>query len=109
MKIWIKKRGAEVYDYSAISDYAGFLKDENATVYIRGIRDEKDFKYEKDYEIRNAELYPFVKTEYVYAEEFKSVCSEKVRESIKKGEDVSSMIPEKARKYFKKIIKKAKP
>ena len=106
---FIKKRGAEVYDYSAISDYAGFLKDENATVYIRGIRDEKDFKYEKDYEIRNAELYPFVKTEYVYAEEFKSVCSEKVRESIKKGEDVSSMIPEKARKYFKKIIKKAKP
>lgn len=106
---FLKKRGVEIYDYSVIDDYAEFLKGENAAVYVRGIRNEEDIQYEKDYEKKNAELYPWVKTEYISAEEYAGVSSGKVRLGLKNGQDVSPFIPEKARKLFKNIIKRSKP
>ena len=103
-----KERGVEIYDYKAIDNYSEFLKKEKATTYVRGIRDEKDMAYERAYEEKNREIYPFVTTEYVPAEEFSAVSSGEVRKRLFNGEDVSAFIPEKARKAFKKIIKKAK-
>ena len=103
-----KTRGAEVYDYRAIGNYEEFLREEMAYYYVRGIRDEKDMAFEKEYEKINKELYPFVETVYIEEKDFASVSSGMIRDGIEKGDDMCAFIPERARKLYRKLIKKAK-
>lgn len=96
-----------VIGYRDIPDYAAFLKSEGVTAYVRGIRDEKDLAYERAAEKRNEQLYPFVKTEYIAAEKgFEKVSSTYIRGLIGKGEDFSSLVPEKTFEEYKEYIRK---
>ena len=96
-----------VIGYRDIPDYAAFLKSEGVTAYVRGIRDEKDLAYERAAEKRNEQLYPFVKTEYIAAaEQYRSVSSTFIRALIGKGEDFSSLVPEKTFEEYKEYIRK---
>ena len=83
-----------VVAYSQIADYSKFLKEKGITVYVRGIRDDKDLEFERKMEKENLKLYPFIQTEYVYADlPFKEVSSTLVRQKIANGESVAHLIP----------------
>lgn len=97
-------------DFNGEKEYAEFLKNNGVRYYVRGIRDEKDFSYEKKAERRNAEVYPFIKTTYIFCEnEYKSVSSTKVKKLLEKGKSVSEFIPISARDVFAEIITKKQP
>lgn len=84
--------------------YSDFLKNNGVTVYVRGIRSEKDVEYENSYLKRNAELYPFIKTVYMSPdEEYKNISSTLVREALKNGKDVSEYLSPFACAAVKKI------
>ena len=97
-------------DFASESEYAEYLKRNNVRYYVRGIRNEKDFSYEKKAEKRNAEIYPFIKTAYIFCEsEYKDVSSTKVKKFLEKGKLVSEFIPVSARETFDAIITKKQP
>ena len=94
-------------DFESEKDYSGFLERNGVRYYVRGIRDEKDFAYEKKAERKNAAIYPFIKTAYIFCEDgMKSVSSTKVKAALKRGEDVSEYIPERAREKFTELMKR---
>lgn len=101
-------KNAEVIKFSDFKDekdYGEFLLNSGARYYVRGIRDEKDFGYEKKAEKKNAAIYPFIKTAYIFCEDdMKSVSSTKVKTELKKGKDVSGYIPASAREKFAEIM-----
>lgn len=93
-------------DFAGETEYAEFLKKSSVIYYVRGIRSEADFAYEKKAERRNSAVYPFIKTAYIFCDEkFKAVSSTKVKTLIKKGADASDLIPESARKLFAEIMR----
>ncbi|MCQ2387024.1 MAG: 16S rRNA (guanine(966)-N(2))-methyltransferase RsmD [Clostridia bacterium] len=93
--------------YSDLKEnYSKFLQDNNVKFYVRGIRNETDYKYEKKYEKINSELYPFIKTIYVNScEEYKDISSSKIRKKISLGKDISQYLPDNS---LELIIKKLK-
>lgn len=94
-------------DFKSEDDYANFLLKNNAVYYVRGIRDEKDFAYEKKAERRNSVIYPFMTTAYIFCEEEdKKYSSSLVKTYIEKGKDASLLLPESAREIFEEIVKK---
>ena len=65
-------------------DYANFLKTQGVTDYVRGIRNDEDLKFEKQYEEKNKKIYPFITTKYMECDDiYKSVSSTIVKEQIK--------------------------
>lgn len=106
----LKDCGAEtlVYsDFKSAKEYGAFLRDNGVRYYVRGIRDERDFYYEKKAERRNAVIYPEIETAYIVCEEqFKNVSSSMVKSMLKKGKDVSEFIPLSARQTFEEIMRK---
>lgn len=102
------KPRATVVVYADYKDdgYAEFLKSNRVTVYVRGIRSEKDVEYENAYLKKNAELYPFIETVYMSPdEEFINISSTLVREALKNGKDVSEYLSPAANAAVNKIIK----
>ena len=94
-------------DFKDSTDYAEFLLNKGAKYYVRGIRNEADFAYEKKAEKKNAETYPFITTAYIFCdEELNDVSSTKVKTLIKKGSDASEFIPLAAREKFAEIMRK---
>ena len=86
-------------------DYADFLKNQAVTDYVRGIRNDNDLKFEKQYEIKNQEIYPFITTKYIECDQdFKSVSSTLVKEQIKK-EDYSNL-PRECVELVKQFLQK---
>lgn len=106
-------KNAEIVKYSDFKsekEYAEFLDGNNVRYYVRGIRDEKDFRYEKKAERRNAETYPFITTAYIFCEEgYKDVSSTKVKKFLERGKPVSEFIPSSAREIFNDIITEKQP
>lgn len=97
-------------DFDGEKEYADFLKVSGVRYYVRGIRDEKDFDYEKKAERKNAELYPFITTAYIFCEsEYKSVSSTRVKKLLKNGKSAIDFIPVRARETFESIITKKQP
>ncbi|MBO4251324.1 MAG: 16S rRNA (guanine(966)-N(2))-methyltransferase RsmD [Clostridia bacterium] len=97
-------------DFNGEEDYAEFLEKNGARYYVRGIRDEDDFRYEKKAERKNAEVYPFITTAYIFCEdEFKGVSSTKVKKLIEKGKSATDYIPSGARALFSGFIAKKQP
>lgn len=86
--------------YSQTDDYARFLKDNGITAYVRGIRDERDLAYERQFEAQNKKLYPDVQTVYLFAEGQKGVSSTLVRSLLQEGKDVANLIPPRAYAVF---------
>lgn len=85
--------------------YADFLKENGVTVYVRGIRSEKDREYENAAISANAALYPFVKTVFFSPDaEFSGISSSIVRERIKNGADFSDLLSEKAYNAVKAVL-----
>ena len=94
-------------DFKSEKEYGEFLERNDARYYVRGIRDEKDFGYEKKAERKNADIYPFIKTAYIFCDDgMKNISSTKVKNALKKGQDVSAFLPEAARQTFFEIMKR---
>ena len=82
-------------DYGA--DYPRFVKESGYTVYVRGIRNEADMRFEQQMEKENKILYPFFETVYMLASGDDAIISSTaVRQMIEMGEDVSPYLPKKA-------------
>lgn len=97
-------------DFKNEEEYAEFLKKSGARYYVRGIRNEKDFHYEKKAERRNAEIYPFIKTAYIFCDDdLKDISSTKVKKFLEKGKPCSEYIPPLAREIFDTILTKKLP
>ena len=113
LKAALKNINAEVLrfsDFKGEDDYAEYLEKSGARYYVRGIRDEEDFRYEKKAERKNAEVYPFITTAYIFCEEeFKGVSSTKVKKLIEKGKPATEFIPNGARALFSGFIAKKQP
>ncbi len=80
-----------------------FLKQEKTNVYVRGIRNQEDLKYERECEKFNKIAMPEI--EYVFINCGKNnayVSSTLVKQKLLNGEDVSSLVPQNALKYLKK-------
>lgn len=100
------EKRVKVVEYCEIKDgYKKFLSDSGAKEYYRGVRDEKDYKYEKKSEEKNKSIYPEIETKYIFVKKFCGVSSTFVKERLKKGKDVKRYIPKKAYKTFIKISK----
>ncbi len=80
-----------------------FLKQEETVYFVRGIRNEIDMQYELKCRDFNKIAMPEI--EYVFincSQNTANISSTMVKEKIIKGEDVSSLVPQKALRYFKK-------
>ena len=99
-----------ITDYTAHKDdYAGFLRDNGVTVYVRGVRNETDKAYEDEYAAKNARLYPFIKTVYLAPDEkYRAVSSSLVRKKLKNGEDLTGLLSENALKTVTALLEKRK-
>ncbi len=91
--------------YELKENYADFLKKQGVTDYVRGIRNDEDLKFEKQYEEKNQEIYPFITTKYIECDDiFKSVSSTIVKEQIKK-EDYKNL-PHECVELVKQFLQK---
>ena len=94
-------------DFKSEKEYGEFLEEMGVRYYVRGIRDEKDFGYEKKAEKKNAVIYPFIKTAYIFCDDdMKDISSTKVKAALKKGEDALRYIPAPARAKFAEIMQR---
>jgi pantetheine-phosphate adenylyltransferase len=84
-----------VLPYSDIkNNYADYLKSQGVTVYVRGIRNQQDLEFEKQMEQKNKVLYPFITTEYLFAQkQFEGVSSSLVKQKLLSGENALKFIP----------------
>lgn len=87
--------------------YEGYTSDIakslNVTYYIRGIRNGKDYEYEKqiaDYNLKHSGI----RTIYIGAEEYETVSSTIVREKLNKGESIDEYVPEPIKKLINRRL-----
>ncbi len=78
-----------------------YMKGNRLVYNVRGIRDEKDLKYEKGMEEYNVANYPQIVYDYIYSDI--PISSSIVRQSIKEGKDVSDYLSPEVLKYISKI------
>ena len=81
-----------------VKSYAGltgnFATENGAKFLLRGIRSPNEFDIERNLAWNNARLYPEIETVYLQVEaENAAVSSSAVREILKFGGDISSMVP----------------
>jgi hypothetical protein len=92
---------------SQIKKLVPALKEFGVKIYVRGIRNRTDLKFENAMKKKNKELYPFIKTRYIKCpKKYKSVSSTLVKEYIKSGQDFLDFVPESIRNSIIKIISK---
>lgn len=105
-KCFINNPKVKVLAYFDLKDgYADFLKKQSVTDYVRGIRNDKDLKFEKQYEEKNKKIYPFITTKYIECDDiFKSISSTLVKEQIKK-EDYENL-PQECVELVKQFLQK---
>ena len=74
----------EVVLYSDYLDkYPQFLQENGYTIYVRGVRNQADYDFERRMEQKNLSKYPFITTEYVWSsEEMAGVSSSLVRQKF---------------------------
>ncbi len=95
-ELYKEQKKVEVLAYSKLKDnYAEFLKENQVSVYVRGIRNEKDLEYENSQIEKNKKLYPFIKTEYIKVKKLNEISSSFVKELILTGKDFSEFVPKK--------------
>ena len=107
---FLGQENLEIVAFSQIeNEFSAYLKKQGVKTYIRGIRNKKDMQMEDQMQEKNAKLYPFITTEYIYADkQFEKVSSSLVRELIDSGASYLQYIPLKARDKMQEIIKRLK-
>lgn len=78
-----------------------FLKQENAVYFVRGLRNEKDYKYEERIRRINKSFYPDIEYVYLCSDKNVQISSTLVKTKLASGEDVSELVPIEAIKYLK--------
>lgn len=98
----------KVIDYSKVKqDYVSLLKREGVTEYVRGIRNQIDEDYENAQIQQNKEIYPFIKTVFISADnEYKDVSSTLVRNKLANKEDLTGVVSQRAKEKIKQILSK---
>ncbi len=82
-----------------------FMKNNNATVYVRGIRDEKDYEYEKTMCFYNTDMYPSLITIFIPTRQsLEHVSSSAIRQLIQMDADVSHYVPEEITGEIKRLV-----
>lgn len=107
IKACFENANVSVVCFSELKEkFSDFLLKNEAFFYVRGIRDEKDLRFEKEMEQKNKTLYPFVKTEYIYADEpYKNISSTLVKRLIKEKKSVKEYIPCLGHAVFNELLK----
>ncbi len=73
-----------------------FMRDENVTVSVRGLRNSDDYKYETEMHYFNSDMYPELITVYLPApKDVVYVSSTALRSLMRANADISSYVPEK--------------
>ncbi len=86
---------------------ADFLKAQEATVIIRGLRSITDFEYESHMSMMNKKLFPEIDTVFVVADsQYTFVSSSGIKEAAMLGGDVSSMVPPAVEKGLEEKLSK---
>lgn len=97
-------------DFKSEKEYADYLDANGVKYYVRGIRDKKDFEYEKKAEKRNLSVYPFITTAYIFCEDGdRAISSTKVKNLIKSGKNALEFIPDGAKDAFAQIMREREP
>ncbi|MBP5177284.1 MAG: pantetheine-phosphate adenylyltransferase [Clostridia bacterium] len=86
------------YDSVEVTSFDGYLADfirsVGTTYYVRGIRDDKDVKYETDCFAFNASLNPDIQTLLVpCSKDVKNISSTRIKQLMKEGKSVSALVP----------------
>lgn len=95
---WIRKtfrteKNFEVKSYEGLT--VNFCKEEGATYIIRGLRDSKDFEYEKSIAQMNHEMIPEIDSLFLVSKpEYSAYSSSIVRDIIRNNGNVSRFIPD---------------
>ena len=92
------KAACKKYENVEVTAFDGllvdFLKKTGTTYYVRGIRDEKDYEYEKKSFDFNVSKYPEIETLFLpCSKEVKNVSSTKVKALIAQGKPVDKLVP----------------
>ena len=94
----------EVINFSQIENYSQYLQNEKVSVYVRGIRNDNDLKYEEEYKLKNQEIFPFITTEFIWCDkEFSDISSTTVKSQIINGNFIN--VPKSCRWLIEKILK----
>lgn len=73
-----------------------FMREENVTVSVRGLRNSDDYKYETEMHYFNSDMYPELITVYLPApKDVVYVSSTALRSLMRANADISSYVPEK--------------
>lgn len=97
-RIEMVKKACERYENVEVIAFDGylvdFLKAQNTTVYVRGIRNQKDLDYEnKSFEF-NSKKYPEIETVYLNcSKEYSKISSTVIKDSLQKGQSVAKFVP----------------
>ena len=107
-KVFSDCEGVTVVNYLELKDeYKEFLLTSGVRIYVRGIRNRKDKKFENEMKKKNKKIYPFIKTKYVKcSKKYKNVSSTFVKELLKEKKDYLDYIPENIRGEVIKLVSK---
>ena len=100
--------GVTVINYLDLKDeYKEFLETSGVRLYVRGIRNASDKKFENAMKKQNKKIYPFIKTKYIKcARKYKNVSSTLVKELMLEKKDYLDYIPENIRGEVIKLVSK---
>lgn len=100
----IELEGITNVEVITYEDYiADIAKSIKVTHFIRGIRNGKDYEYEKqvaDYNFKHSGI----RTIYIGAEDYEKISSTTVREKLKNNEDISEYVSNPIKKLISKAI-----
>lgn len=100
----IKHKNLRVETFSGL--LVDFMKMKNARVILRGLRAVSDFEYEFQMALMNHHLNPEIETFFmVPKEEYTYLSSKLVKEVVRFGGDVSTLIPKEVYKELKNKLK----
>ena len=104
-EIFAKNPQVEITHFSGL--LVDFMKKNGYTVYVRGVRNQDDYKYETLTCCYNEDFYPELITVFIPTpKKFEHVSSTSVREVIEMGADYSRYLPEKSRELVKELVAK---
>ena len=84
-----------------------FMKEHGATVYVRGVRDVDDYKYETTMERYNRDMFNEMTTIFIPTpKELVHVSSSAMRNILSLNSDISEYVPSAVCDYIKNVIKK---
>ncbi len=102
-KIYENNENVEIATFSGL--LVDFMKEKGLNIYVRGVRNEEDYKYESTMLNFNQDFYPELTTVYIPTPDvLEHVSSTAIRSLIKMGADFEKYVPLASVKEIKKII-----